>query len=439
MEHLENLCNSPKDSILEILSYLNSSEKLKPLQTQYRYCKNLDGSYQRFTANFQEKTKEITQRRDLIYLNEKQNPENYDLDSEIKQLQYSLLEDFTLWVKAFNISKTYRKCFENKDILTFSHRIDGWSNPEYKLNKNFSIELKTNFGYGSSSYFYIKLKYKNIDITPVSEWINYELAKFSEIVRYTKSFSYKSYRGIYNGRRIFRKEIQNSYWQNAMEFAKEACNCSLRSETEFIQKYVIEECENMVVGLTDIMTKSTFTFIGEGEKHYSVDKKGHRLIEFRGEKVSGAIDFISKIVEYNQITEIQNFITKIEEINKEIQPILISEIEIIAKKLFNLNSELEKLKPEYEHLKSRNKEYETDIGKLRIEMINNKVFEYNSVDLEKLMKQFNQLNPEYSDFKDEYELISQQYSTLVQKIDILKKLKVNIVSYQVKIKNYFAK
>ncbi|MCK8482260.1 hypothetical protein [Psychroserpens algicola] len=344
-----------------------------------------------------------------------------------------------LWINAFNIQKAYRKCYEDSKILTFSHRINGWSNPEYQLSENFTIELKTNFGYGSSSYFYIKIRYKNIDITPISEWVNYEIARFSEIVRYTKSFAYKSFNNIFKGRRKFKSRIENKYWQDAMDFAMIACNCSRRNETEFIEKYVIEECEKMVDGLVHIMNSEKFSFIGEKDKRYEVDKKGSQLIEFRGEKVSGAIDFISKIIEYNQIAEIQNFITRIEDINKEIKPILEAEIIMIRTQLASLSQELQLLKPEYEKVKSKNAEFENSINKLRIEMEKNKVLQYNNVDAEKLMEQFIQLNPDYDEFQIEYNKINDEYSKLKQKIEIRNQLKANINHFIFKITNYFSK
>lgn len=436
---LQKLFNYNQDTITQILNFINQTDTLKQLQQNYKYCKKLDGFYQGFTVNFEEKTKEINNRKDLIYFNKKQSPENFDFETEIEQLKIDILTDFELWTKAFDIGKTYRKCFEDKSILTFSHRIKGWSNPVYQLTSNFSIELKTNFGYGTSSYFYIKIRYKKIDITPVSEWTNYEISKFSEIIRYTKSFSVKWFRGTHNGRKIFRKQIENSYWLTAMEFAMTACNCSRKSETEFIEKYVIEECENMVSGLKDIAANSKFSFIGENNTHYKVDKKGHQLIEFRGEKISGAIDFISKIVEYNKIAEIQKFISNIEQINKDIKPILIEEIKIIGVKLIGLNNQLIIIKPEYLKLNSKNIEYNIDLNKLKIEMIMNKVFDYENVDREKLMQQFNKLNPEYSKFVMEFETVRAEYNDLVQKINILVKLKANIKSYNLKIENYFKK
>lgn len=439
IKELQKLFNSNKDTVTEILNFINQTNTLKQLQQHYKYCKKLDGSYQAFTVNFEELTKDTNLRKELIYFNGKENPDKYDIESEIELLKKDIEEDFKLWIKAFNIGKAYRKCYDNQSILTFSHRINGWSNPEYQLSPNFSIELKTNFGYGSSSYFYIKIKYKNIDITPVSEWVNYEMAKFSEIVRYTKSFSNKWYNGTYNGMKIFKKEIHNSYWQKAMEYTREACNCSRRSETEFIRKYVLEECEKMVTGLASIVKNSTFRFDGKNNSHYSVDKKGHQLIEFRGEKVSGAIDFISKIVEYNQIAEIQKFITRIEQINKEILPVLFEEMKIIEIELIGHNKDLSIIKPIYEKLKLKNIEYDKDINKLRIEMIDNKTFDIEKVDIEKLMKQFNQLNPKYEEFLDEFEKESNNYNQLIQKINILLDLKSKIKNYHLKIENYFKK
>jgi len=189
-EAFKKLCQTNSDNLLAISQYLKATESIIPLQKHYKYCQKLDGSYQGFIVNFEERVERIIQSRDIFYLNSKDN-EDYNIEENIFNLQVELKKEFILWVSAYNIEKSYRKCFDDKQILTFSHRINGWSNPEYKLSQNFTVELKTNFGYGSASYFYIKLKYKNIEITPFSEWIDYEIAKFSEIVRYTKSFAYR--------------------------------------------------------------------------------------------------------------------------------------------------------------------------------------------------------------------------------------------------------
>jgi hypothetical protein len=55
------------------------------------------------------------------------------------------------------------------------------------------------------------------------------------------------------------------------------------------------------------------------------------------------------------------------------------------------------------------------------------------------MHRFNQINPEYKEFVSEFKTVSIEYNELVQKINILEKLKENIKSYQNKIENYFKK
>ena len=439
---LSELCGTDgTDNIDQIVSFIRKELQPKLPNKTFKYCKDLDKAYQSVHVNVENGIKTFLDRKDLIYTNQKlalSDEKEFDLDSRFKVLKRDIKEIIELWFKVFDIGFAYEKAKAIPNVLSYSHRISGWSSPEYQLSPNFSIEFKTNFGYGNSSYFFTKIKYKNIEITPLSDWVNYEIAKFSEIIRYTREYQGEVYRGTFNGVKKFKKQIKNSYWQNAMEFAMEACNCSRRSETEFIEKYVIEECEYMVEGLTDILTKSSFKF-KRGTETYEVDKKGHQLIEFRAEKVSGAIDFISKIIEYNQIAEIQKFIVRIEQTNKKIQPIIIEEIKIIEVKLISLNKDFNALKPEYEKLKSKDIEYNKDLNKLRIEMINNKVFDYQNVDTEKLNQQFEQINPEYKDFVSEFKRVSIECNELVQKINILEKLKENIKSYQNKIENYFKK
>lgn len=435
---IKKLCETNFDNLPNIVKYLKTTESIKLLQKQFKYCKKIDSSYQGFTVNIDERIKQINRSRDLFYLNAKNNKE-YNIEENIFNLQVELIDEFTLWVSAYNIEKTYRKCFDDKFILTFSHRINGWSNPEYKLSDNFTVELKTNFGYGGASYFYIKLKYKNIEITPFSEWIDYEIAKFSEIIRYTKSFAYRLFRGTYNGKRAYRQIIKNSNWQDAIDFAKIACNDSLKNEEDFIRKYIIDECETMVVGLEKFFSFSEFTFKGEYDTHYKVDKAGHQLMEFRGEKISGALDFISKILEFDTIAEIKSFIVRIEVCNKKIQPLIVEELKAIKIKLKLLNSEMAILKPKYLILIEKNQNYMRHKNEIRRQLIVSKELDGNNIDFEKLNKTFLDKFPEFSAFENEYNNVSIQYKVLTEQIQNLTNLFKTITTYNMKISNYFGK
>ena len=435
-EIISKLCKIDFDNLSNIIEYLKNTESILQLQKEFKYCEELDYPYQGFTVNITKYLEHIIQKRDLFYMKMRED-ENYDIIKDVNKLQSEINKDFYLWTSAYNIEKTYRKCFDNKSILTFSHRMNGWSNPEYKLSKNFTLEIKTNFGYGGSSYFYIKLKYKNIEITPFSEWVDYEIAKFSEIIRYTKSFSYKVFKGIYDGKRVYKQIIKNSNWEDAIEFTKIACNISLKNEADFIKKYIINECDRMIIGLENIFSVNNFTFKDEYDKHYEISKTGHQLMEFRGEKLSGALDFINKILEFNEITEIQVFIINIEKYNRKIQPLLVEELEHINLNLDLLNSEIIILKPEYLELEKENQNYIRYKNEIKKQLVDYNELNIEDFDFEKFNKIFLDKFPNYIKFKKNFDDISKKYRTLTENIYNLTKIYKSIETYNIKIINYF--
>lgn len=419
IDNFANLCTNPQTSLQQIISFIETTVALNQLDAHYRYCVSLKGSYQAFEGNNTKTVKEINERYQLMLLNQRQS-ENYNINDAISSFKEELRLRYILWHKAFSINKTYRLCHEDKSILTFSHRIDGWSNPVYQLTSNFSVELKTNFGYGHASYFYTKLKYKDIEITPFSEWINYEIAQFSEIVRYTQSYL-----------------LDNGNWIDAMEFSKDACNLSLQNEVAFVEKYIIDECEKMVKGLEEIFNKDHFSFKNRDKTEYTKDKKGHVLVEFRGEKISGALDFISKILEYESIASIQSFIKRIEVCNKTIQPILVDESKIIKTKIANLKAEISELKPKYEKVIAENILYGTKKIELQKVMINNGQLDIRQIDTVKLDAEFNIKYPEYKEFEKEYKSVTESYRMMNEQLQNLIKVYDNIISYTDKIIKHF--
>ena len=358
----------------------------------------------------------------MILFNKKENPNTYNLQEAIERLKTEIKYKYILWGQAFAINKTYKLCHEDKSILTFSHRIDGWSNPVYELTSNFSIEIKTNFGYGGVSYFYTKLKYKNIEITPFSDWMIYEFARFKEIIRYTKSHI-----------------LKNEYWQEAMEFSCTACNLSLTDEVKFVEKYVIEECEKMVSGLENIFNKEHFTFKKIEGEEYSLDKKGHVLVEFRGEKISGALDFISKILEFDTIAAIKTFITRIEDCNRRIQPLLVEEAKILKIKIENLIKEKNQLQPKYDEVVKINNDYNGKRSKLQTEMISRGELNKDWIDITKLENAFISKFPNYTEFKEEYKRVTESYRILIEQIKNNTEVRNNIITYNEKIIKHFGK
>ena len=453
---LKRVCDKRECSLQDLIDFLKTTEELKLLDGKYKYCISLDAKSNLLDFNNLKTIEEITDYDNIIQLNIK----NALLNLEAKNFSYTEFDKFKKQIEAnyqekvgeykieiynlyeiisqaFSINGNYRKCHENKKILTFSHRIRGWSSPAYQLNENFSIELKTNFGFGNSSYFYVKIKYKNIDICPLSEWINYEVAHFSEIVRYTKSYTKRVAKENFRGQLTYTTVIGNNFWFDALAFAENACNISINDEAKFVEDYIIKECELMVKGLENIMQATKFTFQKDRNPPYSKDKSGHELIDFRGEKITGALDFIAKILEFRAIIAVENIIGRIEKLNKLIQPILEAELKIVKVELSSLISELELLAPVFHKVKATHTYYLYEKQYIKNEIvIQRKIRDY-QVENEEVEQIFKIKFPEFVEFEPEYIRILKNYEELSQKIIILKSISLNIGSYNIKIEKYF--
>lgn len=420
VEKIRQLCDSPSTSVDSVINFIDTTPELNQLDGNYKYCESLSAPYQGFTVKQIEFSRDVNSRKDLILFNKKENPDTYDDIKYLNELKQYIKKRYILWSHALAMEKAYTICKKNSKIIIFSHRSCGWSNPVYVLTPNFSIEIKTNFGYGSVSYFYTKMKYKNIEITPFSEWIYYENAKFDEIVRYTSSH-----------------DLRNEFWLEAMDFSKEACNLSMTDEIRFVEKYVIEECEIMVSGLEELFDKSHFNFKRRDRSKYSVDKTGHVLMDFRGEKISGALDFISQILEFEGITEIRSFIDRIERCNKEIHPGLLDELKEIKIEIELLTQEISNLKPKYDRVVAKNSTYIQNKRDLQNDMIKNGKLDKDKVDISKVNQEFNFRYPEYKEFEKEYKIVTESFRKMNEKLKNTQTVHDKIVSHVAKIDKYF--
>lgn len=422
VQQLKALCSDPSVTLQDIIAFIEQRPEFNTLSAHYRYCQKLDGTYQAFDAKNEETIPKILKQQAVMLMN-KEFMEDYDIDLAIQTLKHELGEEYGLWAKAYSINAAYRKCHNDKGILTFSHRISGWSNPVYRLTPNFTVELKTNFGFGSASYFYTKLTYKNIEITPVSEWIQYEIAKFSEIVRYTKLHA-----------------LKHTSWLEALNFCLTACNTSLADEEAFVSKYIVEECEKMVKGLEDILVQDNFSIRkGRFMGYYPIDKKGHYLTEFRGEKISGALDFIDKILEFRSIASVTNFIQRIEACCKRIQPILVSELVDMNSELAKLHGEMDVLRPKYLSLNSSNQVYAKKRQEIRAAIVGDTVFRAADYPHKQINDEFLAQHPEYPAFEIEFKEVSKAYFDLSKMIENMEKVLRSITSHNNKISRHFGK
>lgn len=350
---LSKLCGTNGiDNIDRIIAFIRTDLQPKLPNKTFKYCKDLDKAYQSVHVNVEVGIKSFLEKRDLIYTNEKlalKDDKVFDLDSAFRELKCDVQERIELWFKVFDIEFAYDKAKAISNVLAYSHRICGWSSPEYKITENLKQEIKTNFGYGSVSYFFLLFTFKNIQITPLSEWIDYRYSNFSEVIRYTRSFTSRI--PVVNERarlKYYKTRIENEYWNYAIGFTQNAANLSLTDEDEFVEKYIISECEKMVKGLQaiyaddkiDLIADNQFDIEDEGTNRYRLDIKGFELVSFKTEKIIGSLDFIGKIIEYNKIIPTDKYVTRIKELNKQFIPKVHKAIEDEKEELHQAKNEL---------------------------------------------------------------------------------------------------
>lgn len=374
------------------------------------------------------------------------------IDSK-KQDINMLLQDLRTRLAAYYLNLTCKNCedlLERGEILAYSHRKVGWSNPEYNpFDDNFSIEIKTNFGYGASSYFYTLIKYKNINITPFSDWVLYGYARSYEIVTYTS-----------------KHPLCNESWLDTMEYVCNAYNLYLRDELSFIQKYIIEECERMVAGIESFLNGNQFQFLDwqrfrlaeEKEKTINENKEttdskfhyltwrrylvnrefeGRSLIEFRASKISGALTFIEHILKLSNVIDVKNFVTRIENCCNTLNPILASELTSIASELETQNKIKNDLKPKFDKLLKRKTVFDIQVEKFSENLKQSGQYSAAFLVMDNIAKKFAEQNPTYAEFRKDFDRVYKEYHNLASKIQSLETIQSKIANYHRNINLYF--
>jgi hypothetical protein len=429
INQIKTLCDDQSVQLYQIKNFLLNLKDSDEYNGYHHYCVSLSSAYEGFTVNVQETILSIDKKQNELNEKRKAN-ESFDYNKELNEFKESLKKKIVLWFVSDALKRTYKKLEKEKLNIVYSHRIPGWTKPAYQIHPIFSFQLKTNFGYGHVSYFYTKLKFKDLEIVPFTDWINYRYARIFEIVSYSSNHP-----------------LKNESWYDAINYVFEAYNVFLKSEYDFIKKYIVDECNNFIEGLRKIFNHCAdkikliegHHFFNPEKKYVDLKIKGHNLVEFKGEKISGALKFIDLMSKFQTVTEVENFINQIEKLNREILPILTNEVNDIDKELLILQNELLELQPIYDKYKKENENYLELKSKLGDEICANKEFT-NVFELNKeINNQFKIKYPEYDAFKIKYDEVVQKYNKIKSDIADLERIKKNILNYFTEIENYFNK
>lgn len=177
-----------------------------------------------------------------------------------------------------------------------SHEKIGWKEILYKISKDLDIKVMTNFGYGASSYFFVNVRYKGIDLLPYSQLVRYYYARMADIIAYTRSYN-----------------TERESWQVALDFVADIGNRAQQGDSSFAHDWLEHEITEMLEGLNYIQQNPKVVIEDvknrkiESDGLYSVhnisgnDLESYQIypdelaIVFKAEKTTNALRFIDKL------------------------------------------------------------------------------------------------------------------------------------------------
>ena len=417
LDELKRMVDNDNRSVLDMQDYVKGS-KLRRLALDFDFCSCLSDSYQWIPclplisfADYRTKMDDYDKR------NDKKGKEAYA--REERQRYYNRIESRILPAMLEDLSNDL---YKDSTVLAYSHRRVGWASPAFKLNDDIKVVYLTNFGYGSASYFFLQIYYKGIGILPYSQWIHYRKACASDIIRYTRRY-----------------HLDNQEWMKTMAFTADVYNDAISNPETFVQKNILNEVEEMVSGLEEILSANNYITQESFFNTNSIRIFGDEMIQFKGEKISGALDFLDQLQTLAPITDkVGSYIQRIMNCNFAVVRELQDAISNKKKILETILECIEKEQPKWDELSSKNDEYEKLRGEMYDAIAEEDAFwgkAWNTIKAERDTR-FAKEHPEYEAFKEEYDAEHNVYYDLCAKRDVAQSFIEEIQKYLNKIEDH---
>ena len=296
------------------------------------------------------------------------NAQERKLDTKVRELENKLikyhqkekkeyLKKALTYIYSFDYNQALKSNKVEEKYKIFSSEIHGRFSYNTDVNDDLKITTRTNFCYGSSSYFHIIVKYKDIELLPYSEWVKYYYAGYNEIMRFTRSYP-----------------CHRASWNYAMIFLVEYINNALIDPVSFINNEVMSEVNGLLLGLEEIflldenkfkekldvkhIEDDDIRYIGissarhanESEHEYYKITPYECAMIFRMEKISGALHFLKSLNKLSDIyNDVQTVINRILELNSLIYPEVNNAIPPIELEINDLKRALQPIERTYNY------------------------------------------------------------------------------------------
>ena len=362
------------------------------------------------------------------------------LEAKLKEYKAELKNDYLEKAKRFicaaNYVKTLDKVKRMRDVRMYSTDTHGWSNFSYKVTEDVAIDLKTNFGYGNSSYFGLGLRYKGIDILPYSYLVRYYYAEMRDLLRYT---------------RLFRPSRDS--WNTAFNFIEETANRASDSPEEFVSQWILGEVYNMVECLHVYLDEPQYfihKFVKNSNRaadcnYLTVRNMNNEEKDCYGvfpeemtlaicaEKVTGALDFLENLSQLSTLVpEINHYIKEIKEMAIAVIPKIDAMVKQIKCDVIDSRKNKKKLETEMAVIKDQIAPYETIIS----EIYWNLCFESeDTVDYHKIEEDYATKDSKYAKLKDKKDEMQNKLKQVTKKITMQESFVSHLKSCRERVSN----
>ena len=342
-------------------AFVDSADYPK-IYTQEEY----DSELNRVRAEYADKENERLKKEkeegridDLVYQEAiervKEEAEQRVIKREV-DIKNSFVEKSIRYIQAYEFYSALSKIKTDEKNVMYSTEIIGWTKFNYSISNNVNINFKSNFCYGRSTYFYVTLIYKGVEILSYPKLVEYYYANMYDFIDCTESY-----------------KPERCNWGKALSFVVEQGNWAAVDEDAFVQKWIIDGTNEMVQGLKEILSTPNIVIdrlinsnIDDGSlytvRNITKDEiaeykvYNHEMtIAFQAEKISGSLLLVPNLIKLSNLySEIQSIIHEIEHINSEFFPKLHNTIVTLSNKINSLSCRIDCIQREFNTFKRNN-------------------------------------------------------------------------------------
>ena len=315
----------------------------------------------------------------------------------------------------------------------FSTDKTGWKNFEYKVNDDITIYIKTNFGYGSASYFFCNVQYKDINILPYSWTVKYYYVEMMDFIRYTRRYL-----------------PERESWSEVFDFTVLTANMAKHEPEKFIKEWIVNEVEEMMRGMRLYMSSTNealekflnienksnslvlnditeYTFKNVIRNVNNTDKEEYKalphekVMAFKAEKITGSLLLLDNLRKLTGISSvIIPYITEIEQMNIKLQPEIERHMNNIFTDIKQLNIKLDEVVNALKALKMLLDEHKKKIELIQ-KQINGERENEKRIDETEAVSLYEKEHPEYVDLKNRINSMTERKNNF--EMDIKRRIK----------------